>query len=145
MRYAITGRNMEVTDDLKEVIYEKIGKLEKYFHQDTEAQITLSEEKGGRKKIEVTIPVKHGMIRSEQVSNSMLVSIDLAEEVIERQMKKYRTKIIDRYQDASALSQAFIEEETDDTEESIRIVRSKRFAVKPMDPEEACFQMEMLG
>ena len=99
MRYTITGRNINVTPGLKEAVVEKIGKLERYFNQDTEAIITLSVEKE-RQKIEVTIPVKGTIIRAEQESNDMYVSIDLVEEIIERQLKKYKNKIVDRHQDS---------------------------------------------
>lgn len=143
MRYTITGRNLTVTDGLRAAVEEKIGKLERYFKPDTEVIVTLSVEKE-RQKIEVTIPVKGNIIRSEQVSNDMYVSIDLVEEVIERQLKKYKTKLIDSKQSAAAFSQAYVEEDYDDPEE-IKIVRSKRFGIKPMDPEEACVQMELLG
>ena len=143
MRYTITGRNMTVTDGLRAAVEEKIGKLERYFKPDTEVIVTLSVEKD-RQKIEVTIPVKGNIIRSEQVSNDMYVSIDLVEEVIERQLKKYKTKLIDYKQNVADFSQAYVEEEYDDPEE-IKIVRSKRFGIKPMDPEEACVQMELLG
>jgi len=74
----------------------------------------------------------------------MYVSIDLVEEVIERQIKKYKTKIVDRKQSATAFSDLFIQEEAE-PDESIKIVKTKRFAMKPMDPEEACLQMELLG
>lgn len=143
MRYTITGRNMTVTDGLRAAVEEKIGKLERYFKPDTEVIVTLSVEKD-RQKIEVTIPVKGNIIRSEQVSNDMYVSIDLVEEVIERQLKKYKAKLIDSKQSAASFSQAYVDEEYDDPEE-IKIVRSKRFGIKPMDPEEACVQMELLG
>ena len=86
MRYIISGKNIEVTEGLKGAIYEKLGKLEKYFYEDTEIHVTLNVEKE-RQKIEVTIPVKGNIIRSEQVSTDMYVSIDLAAEVIERQLK----------------------------------------------------------
>ena len=134
---------MTVTDGLRAAVEEKIGKLERYFKPDTEVIVTLSVEKE-RQKIEVTIPVKGNIIRSEQVSSDMYVSIDLVEEVIERQLKKYKTKLIDSKQSAAAFSQAYVEEDYDDPEE-IKIVRSKRFGIKPMDPEEACVQMELLG
>ena len=98
----------------------------------------------GRQKIEVTIPVKGSIIRSEQTSTDMYVSIDLVEEVIERQLKKYKNKIIDKKQSNSAFSDAYIQEEMEDPEE-VQIIRTKRFAMKPMDPEEACIQMELLG
>lgn len=143
MRYKITGRNMEITEGLRTAIEEKIGKLERYFNQDTEAIITLSVTKE-RQKIEVTIPVKGRIIRAEQESNDMYVSIDLVEEIIERQLKKYKTKLIDKAQSAMAFSDLFMQEEYEAADE-IRIEKVKKFAVKPMDAEEACVQMELLG
>ena len=144
MKFVIVGKNMEVTDNLKNAVEEKIGKLERYFTPDTEAKVTMSVEKD-RQRIEVTIPVKGTIIRSEQVSNDMYVSIDLVEEIIERQLKKYKTKIVDSKRDASgSFKQEFLEKEFEEDEE-IKIVRSKRFDVKPMYPEDACIQMELLG
>ena len=88
MRYTITGRNIEVTPGLRDAVQDKLGKLEKYFTPDTEAIITLSVQKE-LQKIEVTIPVKGSIIRAEEASTDMYVSIDLVEEIIERQIKKY--------------------------------------------------------
>ena len=143
MKFVIVGRNIEVTEGLREAVEDKIGKLEKYFNPDTEAHVTLSVEKD-RQKIEVTIPVKGNIIRSEQVSNDMYVSIDLVEEVIERQLKKYKNKLVDKHQSGGDFSQAFIENDYLD-EEEIKIVRTKKFDIKPMYPEDACIQMELLG
>ena len=143
MKFVIVGRNIEVTPGLREAVEDKIGKLEKYFNPDTEVHVTLSVEKD-RQKIEVTIPVKGSIIRSEQVSNDMYVSIDLVEEIIERQLKKYKTKIVDKQQSAGAFSQLFLENDDLDDEE-IKIVRTKKFDIKPMYPEDACIQMELLG
>ena len=143
MRYTITGRNINVTPGLKEAVVEKIGKLEKYFTSDTEVNVTLSVEKE-RQKVEVTIPMKGSYIRSEQVSSDMYVSIDLVEEIIERQLKKYKNKIVDKKQAAIAFSDLFINEEYSPADE-VEIVKVKKFAMKPMDPEEACVQMELLG
>ena len=143
MRITITGRNLDLTDGLKEAVEEKLSKLDKYFTKETEAHVTLSVEKE-RQKIEVTIPVKGNIIRSEQVSNDMYVSIDLVEEVIERQLKKYRKKLIEKHQNDSYFKQEFIEKDVDDNEE-IEITRTKKFDVKPMYPEDACVQMELLG
>ncbi|MBD5088758.1 MAG: ribosome-associated translation inhibitor RaiA [Clostridiales bacterium] len=143
MRYIISGKNIDVTEGLKEAIYEKIGKLERYFTDDTEVHVTFGVEKE-RQKIEVTIPMKGNIIRAEQESTDMYVSIDLVEEIIERQLRKYKNKIVEKKQSGSGLNQAFIEEEIPD-DEQIEIIRSKRFAVKPMDAEEACVQMELLG
>ncbi len=143
MKFIIVGRNIEVTPALKSTVEEKIGKLGKYFNPDTEVHVTLSVEKE-RQKIEVTIPVKGNIIRSEQVSNDMYVSIDLVEEIIERQLKKYKTKIVDKHQSGGSFSKMYMENEYVD-EEEVRIVRTKRFDIKPMYPEDACIQMELLG
>ena len=143
MRFTISGKNIDVTKGLKEAVENKLGKLERYFSPDTEVQVTLSVQKD-RQNIEVTIPIKGTIIRAEQDSTDMYVSIDLVQEIIERQIKKYKTKIIDKKQSAAAFSDAFIQEEAEQ-EEAIKIVKTKRFAMKPMDPEEACLQMELLG
>lgn len=143
MRYIISGKNIDVTEGLKEAIYEKIGKLEKYFTPDTEVVVTLSVEKL-RQKIEVTIPVKGSIIRAEQVSDDMYVSIDLVEEIIERQMRKYKTKLVNQMHGNGNFQKAFVDMDSDE-DEGIQIVRTKRFAMKPMDVEEACIQMELLG
>ena len=143
MKYIILGKNIEVTDGLRSAVEDKIGKLEKYFTPETEVHVTLSVEKE-RQKIEVTIPVKGNIIRSEQVSNDMYVSIDLVEEIIERQLKKYKKKLTDQKQAASFFKQDYIEKDYMD-EEEIKIIRTKRFDIKPMYPEDACIQMELLG
>jgi putative sigma-54 modulation protein len=143
MKFIIVGKNIEVTPGLHSAVEEKIGKLERYFNPETEVHVTLSVEKE-RQKIEVTIPVKGNIIRSEQVSNDMYVSIDLVEEVIERQLKKYKNKIIAQKQSASFFKKDFIEKEYMDDEE-IQIIRTKKFDIKPMYPEDACIQMELLG
>ena len=119
MRYIISGKNIDVTEGLKSAIYDKIGKLERYFTPETEVHITLSVEKE-RQKIEVTIPVKGNIIRAEQVSSDMYASIDLVEEIIERQIRKYKNKLIDKKQSGGSFNSSYIEEE-------------------------ACVQMELLG
>ena len=144
MRIKITARNIELTEGPKTAVESKLSKLEKYFTPDTDAYVTLSVEKE-RQKVEVTIPMKGNYIRSEQVSNDMYVSIDLVEEVLERQLKKYRTKIVTKQQNAaSVFKQEFIDANDEDDEE-IKIIRSKKFDMKPMYPEDACVQMELLG
>ena len=144
MKFIIVGRNIEVTPGLRAAVEEKIGKLDKYFNPDTEVHVTLSVEKD-RQKIEVTIPVKGSIIRSEQVSNDMYVSIDLVEEVIERQLRKYRTKLASKKMNvADSFTPDFIDADDEDDEE-VKIVRTKRFGMKPMYPEDACVQMELTG
>ena len=143
MNITISGKNMDITSSLREAVEEKLGKLDRYFTPDTDVHVTLSVEKE-RQKIEVTIPVKGRIIRSEQVSNDMYVSIDLVEEVIERQLRKYKNKIIDKKQSAVNFQKAYIENDYMESED-ITIVRTKRFDIKPMYPEDACVQMELLG
>ena len=144
MKFIITGRNIDVTPGLDEAIRDKIGRLDKYFTEDTTANVTLSVDKD-RHKIEVTIPVKNGIIRAEQVSSDMYVSIDLVEEVIERQLKKYKNRLQDKQQaEGSSFKREFLEADYAE-DEDIKIVRRKQFDMKPMYPEDACVQMELLG
>lgn len=144
MQYKITGRGIDLTQGLKDAITSKLGKLEKFFSDDTIANVTLTVEKD-RQKIEVTIPMKGHVIRAEQVSGDMYVSIDLVEEVLERQLRRYRTKLIAKDQQAAKeFSHEYIEED-DTSDEDIEIVRTKKFGLKPMFPEDACVQMELLG
>ena len=153
MKITISGKNIDVTEGLKAAVNEKLGKLEKYFTPDTNVIVTLSVEKE-RQKIEVTIPVKGNIIRSEQVSNDMYVSIDLVEEVIERQLRKYKNKLVARNQghptsyapSGNSFRKEFFDSEEETTEDDeVRIVRTKKFGIKPMFPEYACVQMELLG
>ena len=143
MKYIIIGKNIDVTPGLRTAVEDKIGKLEKYFTPETEVHVTLSVEKD-RQKIEVTIPVKGNIIRSEQVSNDMYVSIDLVEEIIERQLKKYKNKLVDKQQGSSYFKQEYIDKDFMD-EDDVKIIRTKKFDIKPMYPEDACVQMELLG
>ena len=134
MNYIISGKNIDVTEGLKQAVYDKLGRLEKFFNADTNAQVTFSVEKE-RQKIEVTIPMKGHIIRAEQVSV----------EIIERQVTRYKKRIVDQEQDAAYFQPQFLEEEDDTDEGEISIIRSKKFAVKPMYPEDACVQMDLLG
>ena len=152
MNFIISGKNIDVTPGLKDAIEQKLGKLERYFTPETEIIVTLSVEKE-RQKIEVTIPVKGNIIRSEQTSSDMYVSIDLVEEVIERQLRKYKNKLVAKSQGHPTASSSgnnfkkeFFESDDDSVEDDdVRIVRTKRFGIKPMYPEDACIQMELLG
>ncbi len=144
MKFIISGRNLEVTEGLKNTVIDKLGKLERYFTPDTEVNVTMSIEKE-RQKIEVTIPVKGHIIRSEQVSNDMYVSIDLVEEVIERQLRKYKNKLVAKQQDGGNFRREFLEKEENIEPEEIKIIRTKEIEMKPMYPEDACIQMELLG
>ena len=143
MKFIISGKNITVSQELRTAVEDKLGKLERYFTPDTEVIVTLSVEKE-RQKIEVTIPVKGNIIRSEQVSNDMYVSIDLVEEVIERQLRKYKNKIVDKQQAAANFQKEYIDKDYEE-EDEVKIIRTKKFGIKPMYPEDACVQMELLG
>lgn len=143
MKFVISGKNVEVTDTLYAAVESRLGKLDRYFSPETKCIVTLSIERD-RQKAEVTVPVKGSVIRSEQVSNDMYVSIDLAAEVIERQLKKYKKKLIDKHQNAENFQKAYIEHDYE-LDDEIKIIRTKSFDMKPMYPEDACIQMELLG
>ncbi|MGI6106576.1 MAG: ribosome hibernation-promoting factor, HPF/YfiA family [Lachnospiraceae bacterium] len=146
MKYIITGRNLAITDSLRDAVEKKLGKLDRFFNPETVVYVTMSVQKDTQ-KVEVTIPVKGRTIRAEQASSSMYVSIDLVEEVIERQLKKYKGQLTQRWQSGENFSRAFMELEVpaEEEEEEIKIAKVKKFAYKPMDPVEACLQMELLG
>ena len=145
MKFIIIGKNIDVTPGLREAVESKLGKLGRYFTPNTEIHVTLSVQKG-HQKIEVTIPVKGGLVRSEQESSDMYVSIDLVEEVIERQLRKYKNKLVAREQEGGNFKQEFLDAEDNiEDDGEIKIVRTKKFGFKPMYPEDACVQMELLG
>lgn len=143
MHYSIYGKNMEITDSLRQAVSGKFSKLDKFFTDETEAQITLSTQKD-MQKVEAMIPMKGNILRAEQACSDMYVSIDMVVDVLERMVRKYKTKISHNGKGLGAFSEAFMDEDVE-VPESIHITRSKRFAMKPMDAEEACIQMELLG
>ena len=143
MQYIISGKNIDVTEGLKAAVQDKLGKLERYFTPETEVHVTLSVEKE-RQKIEITIPMKGNIVRAEQVSDDMYVSIDLVEEIIERQLRKYKNKIVDKQQAAANFQKEYIDKDYEE-EDEVKIIRTKKFGIKPMYPEDACVQMELLG
>ena len=144
MNFIISGKNIDITAGLRGAVEQKLGKLERYFTPETEIIVTLSVEKE-RQKIEVTVPVKGNIIRSEQESNDMYVSLDLVEEVMERQLRKYKNKLIAKHQAGVHFRVEFFEDDDTTEEQDIKIVRTKRFGIKPMFPEDACIQMELLA
>ncbi|MBP5225681.1 MAG: ribosome-associated translation inhibitor RaiA [Lachnospiraceae bacterium] len=144
MKYVFNGRNYTITDDVRAYAEKKLSKLDNYFTDDTEIHVTLSKTRG-EEKAEVTIPMRGTTVRAEETSNDMFTAIDLLQEIVERQLRRNRKKLIDRKQNAPSLSSYFMDFNDDEEveEETVRIVKSKHFALKPMDPEEACFQMDM--
>ena len=124
MKFIIVGRNIEVTPGLKAAVEDKLSKLSKYFNPDTEVHVTLSVEKD-RQKIEVTIPVKGSIIRSEQASSDMYVSIDRVVDLLERQIRKNKTKLERRYHDNESFKFDAFVDEFDDDEDYERNIRRK--------------------
>lgn len=144
MKFNIRGLNITVYDSMKERIEKKLSKLSKFFPEDTIADVTLSTQRD-TKTIEVTIPVKGGMIRAEEGTDDFFVTLDRVLEVLARQIRRHRERLIDRTQSSEGFGDFFAEEETADEDDEIRIEKVKKFDFKPMDPEEACLQMDLLG
>ena len=143
MRYIIYGKNLEVTEGLKQAVHDKFSKLEKFFTPETEVQVTLSVQKDNQ-IVEATIPMKGTILRVEPNSTDMYVSIDMAVDLLERMIRKYKTKISKYEKGELKFNDEFMEEDVDN-HETVTITKSKKFAIKPMDVEEACVQMELLG
>jgi putative sigma-54 modulation protein len=144
MRIIVSAKNMELTNALKNVVEKKLSKLDRYFDPIVEARATLSVEKN-RQTIEVTIPFAGIVLRGEESNEDMYASIDLVVDKIERQIRKQKTKLAKRNH-MSALKFQFIPEvEPEEESGEPMIVRTKKFSFKPMSPEEAVLQMEMLG
>lgn len=144
MKIIITGKNIDVTEGLKERVTKKIKKLDKFFTNETEAHVTLSVQKT-RQIVEVTITFNGIVLRAEESNEDMYASIDKTVDLIERQIRKNRTRLERRLheQDFSFENVKFTEDVPEEKE--FKIVRSKRFAIKPMDVEEAVLQMNLLG
>ncbi|NMB07169.1 MAG: ribosome-associated translation inhibitor RaiA [Tissierellia bacterium] len=142
MKLNFTGKNMDITEALKDVTNKKMGKLEKYFQKDIEGDIVFSTEKN-RQIIEVTINLPGTILRAEESSDDMYAAIDKAVDVLERQIRKHKTKLQRRYNNGETIRFENIMplEEEDDRP---KVVKIKRFDMKPMNVEEAILQMELL-
>jgi putative sigma-54 modulation protein len=143
MRIIITGKGMDVSEYLKETVNKKVSKLSRYFWKDTEAHVTMSVEKA-RQIVEVTIPFDGVVLRGEEATTDMYASIDRVVDKIEKQIHKHRTALRKRLHE-SAFDQDAYEQYELEEEALPKIVRTKRFVVKPMDINEAQMQMELLG
>jgi len=142
MKTTITGRKMELTDDLKAYIEKKFAKLDKFFVDDSEVKVTLSVEKD-RQKLEATIYSKNMIYRVEEITSDMYTSIDKAVAAIERQIRKNKTRLEKRLRANSLVSDNVVE--PIEEEKEFNIVKKKLFITKPMSAEEAILQMNLLG
>ncbi len=147
MRLNIRGDKLVVTDSIKAYIEEKVNKLDKYFdNDDIEAKIVIKVA-NNREIIEVTIPTNKYTLRAEERNEDLYAAIDLVIDKLERQIRKNKTKLNDRYKKESFMdfNFDFIEEFENDKEEDELIVKRKTIDIKPMDEEEAILQMELLN
>lgn len=147
MRIMVRGKNIEVTDALRDYVTKRLSKLEKFFELD-DAQVTLFVERENH-VVEVTIPINGMILRGEEETGDMYSSIDLVVDKLEKQLEKYKTKLLDRRPKNQPVPgkalPAELASSTAETEEGPRIVRTKRFTVKPMAVDEAVMQMNLLG
>jgi len=144
MRISITGKNLEISDYLNDLVNKKVRKLERFFPQDQDVFVTLSVEKN-RHIVEVTIPYDGGVIRGEEFTGDMYASIDNVLDKLEKQILRHRTKLEKCLHSAAFKDMELAEAEDEAEDEGPRIVRVKRFAIKPMDEEEAMMQIELVG
>lgn len=145
MKLIFAGKNMDITQALKDITSEKMSKLDKYFDEDIEGHVTYSTE-GDRHKIEVTINLPGTILRAEEETYDMYESLDKVVDILEGQIRKYKGKLQARYRNTDTIRFENIkplEEEEEDN--GPKIVRTKRFILKPMTPEEAVLQMELLN
>ncbi len=153
MKFNIRGENIEVTSAIREYVEKKISKLERYFDSApiSDVHVNLSVY-NDEQRIEVTIPMTNLLLRAEVQHIDLYAAVDLAVDKLERQIRKYKTKINRKFKQNGSPKHAFAELEKEarlateeNNENDIEIVRTKRFNLKPMDSEEAILQMDMLG
>ena len=142
MKIRFVARKFTLTDDVKERVQKKLQKLDKFFSSDTEAAVALYGEKIGE-RIEVTIYHGGTIFRAEESDKDIACAVDTALDVIERQIRKNRTRLekkIHITKDSFADPAAF-----EEPEEEIKISKTKRFEIRPMTVEEAIMQMNLLS
>ncbi|HEY3424920.1 MAG TPA: ribosome-associated translation inhibitor RaiA, partial [Negativicutes bacterium] len=144
MAIAVRGKNIDITPALKDYVIKRVGKITKYFDALGEITVVLTVEKG-RHIVEVTVPINGMLLRGEESTSDMYTSIDLVIDKLEKQIEKYKTKIARKLRGGAFKGELFpATNEPADNDDS-RIVRTKRFAVKPMDVEEAIMQMNLIN
>lgn len=146
MKIVFAEKKVEVSDALREYAEKKLGKLDRYFKHDAEARVVFAMERG-RHQVEITVSHDGMVYRASEHTNDMYASIDSAVAYIERQIHKYKTKLEKRLRQGafereipSATADPVVDEE-----QEFPIIRTKKFALKPMTPEEAILQMNLLN
>ncbi len=148
MRYTFKAKNTTVTDALKDKITSKINRIERLFPENTDIVVTLSVIKLDH-KIEVTVKLPKRVLRAEVTKDDMYVAIDEVVDKLEKQMVKYRSRLRDK----SRRDSSFVDEfkaistnvDLEEDEDAIKIDKTKKFEIKPMDPEEAVMEMELIS
>ena len=142
MKFVYASKDMAVSDSLKSRVEKKLSKLERYFREEPEATIRFKVQKGARNIVEITVNAAGVILRAEESSNDMYLSIDHAVDKLESQIRRHRTKLEKRIRTAELepVIEAPVYEE-----QNYDIVRTKKFAVKPMSVEDAITHMELLG
>ena len=150
--YKLSGRNVDVTDALRDYVENKMTRLDRFNGQITDARVTLTvrdvRDASRRNRVEVQLNVPNGIIRAEEHHADMYAAIDKAGDVLERQLRKFKTKIM-RHRNDTPLDDGppmSAEGSGDDVSEfAPEIVRQKRFDMRPMSADDAVTQMEALG
>lgn len=144
MRITVYGKNIDVTAGIKSMLEKKMSKLDKYFNPDVEATATMSTQKG-KHILEVTIPINGTILRAEEATEDMYASIDLAVDKLEGQLRKHKTKLEKKMKDHASIRINFASVVEEPRFEEPSVVKTKRFPIKPMSPDEASLQMDLLG
>ena len=144
MKFTFTEKRMDSSEDLRAYAVKKIGKLDKLFKNEAEAFVTFSIERG-RFLAEITIHSNGLFYRASELTNDMYASIDSGVAAIERQIRRNKTRLEKRLREGAVVPAPAFAPAEDDGDEEFKIVRSKRFSIKPMSPEEAILQMNLLG
>ncbi|WP_459129285.1 ribosome hibernation-promoting factor, HPF/YfiA family [Guggenheimella bovis] len=144
MKTNVQGRNYQVAEKTKAYIASRLEKFDKFFHFEQTAQVKLYEEKG-EIIVEITIPLKGAILRSESRSHHIDGSIDEAIDKMERQIRKHKTALRNRYMAQESIRDHELLDDSVEEDTVHSIVKTKTFPVKPMDAEEAVLQMKLLG
>ena len=145
MKFVYTEKKINVRDSVKEYAEKKIGKLDRLFKDESTAYVTFSVEKNVC-IVELTVENNGMYFRVSDHTSDMFASIDSAVAAIERQVRKNKTRLEKRIREG-ALEKDFAPVVPIETEEEteFKVVRTKRFSIKPMSVEEAILQMNLLG
>lgn len=150
LRINVRGENIEVTEAIRSYVIKKLERMNKYFDASSEptAHVNLKVYPNSKTKVEVTIPLPYLVLRAEELNDDLYAGIDLVVDKLERQVRKYKTKINRKSREKGLkdfeVLDAEVEDEAEEKDTELKVVRTKHVALKPMDVEEAILQMNML-